>query len=75
MSAVCRRRQFVTNGGVCPAASFDWKEGDYLKTKCHFKKRSGEGTPLVLAIVFVLLMLFCAIAEYSRVWIISQGVK
>lgn len=41
----------------------------------HFKKRPGEGTPMILAIVLVLLMLFCAIAEYSRVWIISQGVK
>lgn len=41
----------------------------------HFKKRPGEGTPMILAIVLVLLMLFCAIAEYSRIWIISQGVK
>lgn len=30
---------------------------------------------MILAIVLVLLMLFCAIAEYSRIWIISQGVK
>ncbi len=41
----------------------------------RFKKRSGEGTPMILAIVLVLLMLFCATAEYSRIWIISQGVK
>ena len=40
-----------------------------------FKKRRGEGTPMIVAIVLVLLMLFCAIAEYSRIWIISQGVK
>lgn len=30
---------------------------------------------MILAIVLVLLMLFCAIAEFSRLWIISQGVK
>lgn len=46
-----------------------------MSGRYHFKKRSGEGTPMILAIVLVLLMLFCAIAEYSRIWIISQGVK
>lgn len=30
---------------------------------------------MILAIVLVLLMLFCAIAEFSRLWIIAQGVK
>lgn len=30
---------------------------------------------MILAIILVLLMLFCAIAEFSRLWIISQGVK
>ena len=30
---------------------------------------------MILAIVLVLLMLFCAVAEFSRVWIIAQGVK
>ena len=30
---------------------------------------------MILAIVLVLLMLFCTIAEFSRVWIIAQGVK
>ena len=40
-----------------------------------FRRRSGEGTPMILAIVLVLLMLFCAIAECSRLWIIAQGVK
>lgn len=30
---------------------------------------------MTLAIVLVLLMLFCAVAEFSRLWIISQGVK
>ena len=43
--------------------------------KLTFRRRPGEGTPMILAIVLVLLMLFCAIAEYSRVWIIAQGVK
>lgn len=40
-----------------------------------FRRRSGEGTPMILAIVLILLMLFCAIAEFSRLWIIAQGVK
>ena len=43
--------------------------------KLTFRRRPGEGTPMILAIVLVLLMLFCAIAEYSRVWIIAQVVK
>lgn len=30
---------------------------------------------MILAIVLILLMLFCTIAEFSRVWIIAQGVK
>lgn len=30
---------------------------------------------MILAIVLVLLMLFCIVAEYSRVWLIAQGVK
>lgn len=41
----------------------------------RFKNRSGEGTPMILAIVLVLLMLFCGVAEYSRIWLIAQGVK
>lgn len=43
--------------------------------KHFFRRRSGEGTPLILAIVLVLLMLFCAVAEFCRIWIIAQGVK
>lgn len=43
--------------------------------KLTFRRRPGEGTPMILAIVLVLMMLFCTIAEYSRVWIIAQGVK
>lgn len=30
---------------------------------------------MILAIVLVLLMLFCAVAEFCRIWIIAQGVK
>ncbi len=30
---------------------------------------------MILAIVLVLLMLFCAVAEFCRFWIIAQGVK
>ena len=40
-----------------------------------FRRHPGEGTPMILAIVLVLLMLFCTVAEFSRVWIIAQGVK
>lgn len=40
-----------------------------------FRRRSGEGTPMILAIVLVLLMLFCAVAEFCRIWIIAQGAK
>ena len=45
-------------------------------SKYHFFRRHpGEGTPMILAIVLVLLILFCTVAEFSRVWIIAQGVK
>ena len=30
---------------------------------------------MILAIVLVLLMLFCAIRELRRLWIMAQGVK
>ena len=43
--------------------------------KAIFRRRSGEGAPMILAIVLVLLMLFCAVAEFCRLWIIAQGVK
>lgn len=43
--------------------------------KFLFRSHPGEGEPLILAIVLVLLMLFCAVAEFARIWIISQGVK
>lgn len=40
-----------------------------------FRRHPGEGTPMILAIVLVLLILFCTVAEFSRVWIIAQGVR
>ena len=43
--------------------------------KSIFRRRPGEGTPMILAIVLILLMLFCTIAEFCRVWIIAQGIK
>lgn len=46
-----------------------------MKIKSHFKKRPGEGTPLTIAIVLVLVMLFCLISEFARLWIIAQGIK
>ena len=49
--------------------------GKPLKCNLVFRRRSGEGTPMIVAFVLVFLMLFCAIAEFSRLWIIAQGVK
>ena len=46
-----------------------------MKNRLSFRKRSGEGTPMTVAIVLVLLIMFCAIGEYARLWIIAQGVK
>lgn len=43
--------------------------------KFLFRSHPAEGEPLILAVVLVLLMLFCAVAEFARIWIISQGVK
>lgn len=39
------------------------------------KKRTAEGTPMTLAIVLVLLMLFCGVSEFLRIWLTAQGVK
>ena len=39
------------------------------------KEYPAEGTPLIIAIVLVLLLLFSAVSEYSRLWIIVQGVR
>ena len=46
-----------------------------MRKRPFFRRHPGEGTPMILAIVLVLLMLFCTVAEFSRVWIIAQGVK
>ena len=46
-----------------------------MSKHCFLRRHPGEGTPMILAIVLVLLMLFCTVAEFSRVWIIAQGVK
>lgn len=75
MNAACRRIQFVKDSGAYPTAPLDRNAGNHLKLIFHFKKRPGDGTPMILAVVLVLLILFCGIAEYSRVWIIAQGVK
>ncbi len=40
-----------------------------------FVRRSGEGTPLTIAIVLALLLLFNAVGEYARLWLIVQGVE
>jgi hypothetical protein len=41
-----------------------------LKTRLH-----GEGFPLTIAVVLVLLIIFSAISEYFKVNIITQGVR
>ena len=46
-----------------------------MSKHCFLRRHPGEGTPMILAIVLVLLMLFCTVVEFSRVWIIAQGVK
>jgi hypothetical protein len=46
-----------------------------MMQRLALQKRSGEGTPMILAITLILLILFCAVAEYSRLWIIAQGVR
>ena len=46
-----------------------------MSKHCFLRRHPGEGTPMILAIVLVLLMLFCTVMEFSRVWIIAQGVK
>ena len=40
-----------------------------------FRRRPGEGVPMILAMVLILLILFCTVAEFCRVWIIAQGIK
>ena len=42
-----------------------------MSKHCFLRRHPGEGTPMILAIVLVLLMLFCTVAEFSRVWILS----
>lgn len=39
------------------------------------KSRSGMSYPATVAIVLSLLLIFCAVAEYSRTVIIAQGVR
>ena len=46
-----------------------------MSKHCFLRRHPGEGTPMIIAIVLVLLMLFCTVVEFSRVWIIAQGVK
>lgn len=39
------------------------------------KNKSGNGTPLILAIVLVTLILSTSIFEYMRLMIVAQGVR
>lgn len=39
------------------------------------KDRSGQGAPLILAVVLVCLILSCVIFEYMRLMIVAQGVR
>ena len=43
-----------------------------MSKHCFLRRHPGEGTPMILAIVLVLLMLFCTVAEFSRVWISAR---
>ena len=38
------------------------------------KESPAEGTPMIIAIILVLLLLFSAVSEYSRLWLLVQGV-
>ena len=40
-----------------------------------FRRRSGEGTSSLVGSEMCIRDSFCAIAEFSRLWIIAQGVK
>ncbi|MDD4496134.1 MAG: hypothetical protein PHV32_17635 [Eubacteriales bacterium] len=43
--------------------------------KTIFKDKSGSGTPLILTIVLVCIILSTAVFEYARLIIIAQGVR
>lgn len=46
-----------------------------MKIRKIFKSKSGEGFPLTIAIVLMLIMIFTGISEYFRLNIIAQGVR
>lgn len=46
-----------------------------MKLKTIFKDKSGSGTPLILAIVLVCIILSTAMFEYARLMIVAQGVR
>ena len=39
------------------------------------QSRSGQGAPLILAVVLVCLLLSCVVFEYMRLLIVAQGVR
>ena len=45
------------------------------KLKALLKDRRGSGFPLIIAVTFALLLLFCGISEYMRLTIIASGVR
>lgn len=40
-----------------------------------FKDKSGQGAPLILAVVLVCLILACVVFEYMRLMVVAQGVR
>ena len=45
------------------------------RLKTVLKDRSGQGTPMILAVVVCCLILACVVFEYMRLVIVAQGVR
>ena len=45
------------------------------RLKTVLKDRSGQGTPMILAVVVCCLILACVTFEYMRLMIVAQGVR
>ena len=45
------------------------------RLKTVLKDRSGQGTPMILAVVVCCLILACVVFEYMRLMIVAQGVR
>ena len=45
------------------------------RLKTVLKDRSGQGTPMILAVVVCCMILACVVFEYMRLMIVAQGVR